>query len=122
MAAEKLTRGRFVQIIIMLTILIAAFIWRTVDHQKVINVACSIDEKCTFFVNDFRFYATLSKQNIKLETDENDWRVRLIDSDEILPRNGNIYLINSSPEIDEITFQLSLKNANIDRYVSIKSR
>ncbi|CAK4067942.1 hypothetical protein [Vibrio sp. 16] len=122
MAAEKLTRGRFVQIIIMLTILIAAFIWRTVDHQKVINVACGIDEKCTFFVNDFRFYATLSKQNIKLETDENDWRVRLIDSDEILPRNGNIYLINLSPEIDEITFQLSLKNANIDRYVSIKSR
>lgn len=122
MAAEKLTRGRFVQIIIMLTILIAAFIWRTVDHQKVINVACSIDEKCTFFVNDFRFYATLSKQNIKLETDENDWRVRLIDSDELLPRNGNIYLINLSPEIDEITFQLSSKNANIDRYVSIKSR
>ncbi|MEH0760127.1 hypothetical protein H4F20_10535 [Vibrio sp. 16] len=122
MAAEKLTRGRFVQIIIMLTILIAAFIWRTVDHPKVINVACSTDEKCTFFVNDFRFYATLSKQNIKLETDENDWRVRLIDSDEILPRNGNIYLINLSPEIDEITFQLSLKNANIDRYVSIRSR
>lgn len=122
MAAEKLTRGRFVQIIIMLTILIAAFIWRTVDRQKVINVACSIEEKCTFFVNDFRFYATLSKQNIKLETDENDWRVRLIDSDEILPRNGNIYLINLSPEIDEITFQLSSKNANIDRYVSIKSR
>ncbi|KGY10586.1 hypothetical protein [Vibrio sinaloensis] len=122
MAAEKLTRGRFVQIIIMLTILIAAFIWRTVDYQKVINVACSTDEKCTFFVNDFRFYATLSKQSIKLETDENDWRVRLIDSDEILPRNGNIYLINLSPEIDEITFQLSLKNANIDRYVSIKSR
>ena len=34
MAAEKLTRGRLIQIIVLMTILISAFIWRTVTYTS----------------------------------------------------------------------------------------
>ena len=34
MAAEKLTRGRLIQIIVLMTILITAFIWRTVTYTS----------------------------------------------------------------------------------------
>ena len=50
MAAEKLTRARFAQIIIMLTLLIAAFIWRTMTHNEHGNVECELKPSCTFNV------------------------------------------------------------------------
>ncbi|PSV44650.1 hypothetical protein [Photobacterium sp. GB-36] len=34
MAAEKLTRGRLIQIIVLMTILISAFFWRTVTYTS----------------------------------------------------------------------------------------
>ncbi|EAR53265.1 hypothetical protein SKA34_13965 [Photobacterium sp. SKA34] len=34
MAAEKLTRGRLIQIIVLMTILISAFVWRTVTYTS----------------------------------------------------------------------------------------
>lgn len=33
MAAQKLTRARLIQILVMMAILIAAFVWRTVNYQ-----------------------------------------------------------------------------------------
>jgi hypothetical protein len=34
MAAEKLTKQRLIQILTMLALLIAAFVWRTIDHYQ----------------------------------------------------------------------------------------
>ncbi|KPA51134.1 hypothetical protein VT25_19995 [Photobacterium leiognathi subsp. mandapamensis] len=34
MAAEKLTRGRLIQILVLMTVLISAFIWRTVTYTS----------------------------------------------------------------------------------------
>ncbi|USH04014.1 hypothetical protein K6Q96_08515 [Grimontia kaedaensis] len=34
MAAEKLTTGRLVQILVVMTVLIAAFIWRTLEYSE----------------------------------------------------------------------------------------
>lgn len=34
MAAEKLTRARLIQIIIMMVVLVSAFIWRTLDYTS----------------------------------------------------------------------------------------
>ncbi|MCQ1059866.1 hypothetical protein LRP52_30215 [Photobacterium sp. ZSDE20] len=34
MAAEKLTKGRFIQIIFLMTVLVTAFVWRTVTYDE----------------------------------------------------------------------------------------
>ncbi|WP_305815436.1 hypothetical protein [Photobacterium leiognathi] len=34
MAAEKLTRGRLIQILVLMTVLVSAFIWRTVTYNS----------------------------------------------------------------------------------------
>ena len=44
MAAEKLTPGRFAQIIIMLTLLVAAFTWRTLDYDKQDQLECNLTQ------------------------------------------------------------------------------
>ncbi|MEF1292190.1 hypothetical protein, partial [Vibrio sp. M260118] len=88
MAAQKLTRGRFVQIIIMLTVLVVAFIWRTIEHDSVINVNCNTGERCAFFVNNSRFEVQVSTQNIQIKTDENDW-VFVSKTGEIIPEIKN---------------------------------
>ncbi|CZF78886.1 hypothetical protein GCE9029_01114 [Grimontia celer] len=43
MAAEKLTTGRLVQILVVMTVLIAAFIWRTLEHSESTSLQkCSV--------------------------------------------------------------------------------
>jgi len=50
MAAEKLTRARLAQIIVMLLILVAAFTWRTFQHKAFTFSKCSVN-KCEFVFN-----------------------------------------------------------------------
>ena len=58
MAAEKLTKGRFIQILFLLAVLITAFVWRTVtytNNQDENNTAttCQLSaEKCTINESD----------------------------------------------------------------------
>ena len=59
MAAEKLTPGRFAQIIIMLTLLVAAFTWRTLDYDKQDQLECNLTPKCTVNINDSSLIAYL---------------------------------------------------------------
>lgn len=57
MAAQKLTRGRLIQIIVLMIVLITAFIWRTVTYQKppvTTNQAkvCNLNTgNCTFTID-----------------------------------------------------------------------
>ncbi len=50
MAAEKLTRARLAQIIVMLLILVAAFTWRTYQHKEYDFSKCDVN-KCVFMFN-----------------------------------------------------------------------
>ncbi|KJY82416.1 hypothetical protein TW81_13460 [Vibrio galatheae] len=77
MAAQKLTRGRFVQIIIMLTILIAAFIWRTVTFIGEQNIECELKPKCTFSVKSTQFSAFKSDSGITLSKPSDNWKISL---------------------------------------------
>ncbi|MGR5064907.1 hypothetical protein [Photobacterium sp. DNB22_13_2] len=55
MAAEKLTKGRFIQILFLMAVLITAFVWRTVTYdnsegENISAVTCELTaEKC---IND----------------------------------------------------------------------
>lgn len=54
MAAEKLTKARLVQILIIFSVLATAFTWRTFQHQPQQNTdtTCQIDQTCTIKVDD----------------------------------------------------------------------
>ncbi|MGV3000998.1 hypothetical protein [Vibrio sp. E150_018] len=54
MAAEKLTKARLVQILIIFSILVTAFTWRTFQHQPQQNTdtVCQINQNCTIKVDD----------------------------------------------------------------------
>ncbi|MFV0574727.1 MAG: hypothetical protein ACK5NC_04830 [Vibrio sp.] len=54
MAAEKLTRARLAQILVIFIILISAFAWRTFNHKTNITepVICQIGHECTFKLLD----------------------------------------------------------------------
>ena len=52
MAAQKLTKGRLVQIIVMLIILIAAFTWRTVTYDNNETVSCIVSKPCEFGIDN----------------------------------------------------------------------
>lgn len=45
MAAEKLNKQRVIQILIMLTLLLSAFFWRTIEHMQQQKI-CTPDEGC----------------------------------------------------------------------------
>jgi len=120
MAAQKLTRGRFVQIIIMLTVLIAAFTWRTIEHDSVISVNCNTGEECAFYVNNSRFETQISAQRIEIKTDENDW-VLVRENGEISPEvKNNTWLIEFTPESGAVSFKLTMKNESISQPVNIQ--
>lgn len=52
MAAQKLTKARLVQIIIMMSVLIAAFSYRTITHDVTNTVDCSVNEQCKLKVGE----------------------------------------------------------------------
>ena len=79
MAAQKLTKGRFVQIIIMLTLLVAAFFWRTMTYNKVVRVNCVAQTECNFDVNGSQFTATINDKMLEIRTSNMDWTIQGVD-------------------------------------------
>ncbi|MEC6797389.1 hypothetical protein VXS03_10015 [Photobacterium sp. S4TG1] len=65
MAAQKLTRGRLIQIIVLMIILITAFVWRTVTYQpkvptQVQETTCNLNVgDCVFTINNKQATVTL---------------------------------------------------------------
>ncbi len=121
MAAEKLTRGRFAQIIIMLTLLIAAFIWRTIEHESMIKVACNTGEKCTFFVNESRFEIEVFENKMVLNTSEDNWSLVEPTQDVVKGNKTQSWVIKLSDPTEEISFKLRSKNESIEQSISIIS-
>ncbi|MGF1767404.1 hypothetical protein L4D06_08455 [Enterovibrio makurazakiensis] len=67
MAAEKLTTGRLIQILVVMAALIAAFIWRTFDYSDSTNVfQCEMSSGgCQFTVNGTQVEVLAKKQSDK---------------------------------------------------------
>ncbi|WP_028025560.1 hypothetical protein [Enterovibrio calviensis] len=65
MAAEKLTTGRLIQILVVMAVLIAAFTWRTFDYSDPTNVfQCEIVEGyCQVITNGGNVGIELKKQS-----------------------------------------------------------
>ncbi|ROV60757.1 hypothetical protein EGH82_07655 [Vibrio ponticus] len=76
MAAQKLTKGRFVQIIIMLTLLIVAFFWRTFNYQNVKNVNCDLNSICKVEVNDSVFEVKVVGEKIAISSENELWEIK----------------------------------------------
>ncbi len=51
MPAQKLTKARLAQILIMLTVLIVAFFWRTFTYETPSQVDCSQKERCNVTIS-----------------------------------------------------------------------
>lgn len=85
MAAQKLTKGRLVQIIIMLSLLIVAFTWRTINYKDEKNITCKLGETCEFQINETNLLVTNYSTGITLNTPEN-----LTIKAKIIEGSGNI--------------------------------
>ena len=75
MAAQKLTKGRFVQIIIMLTLLMIAFFWRTYTYKESQKVTCNLQQSCAFNVNGAVFSARYDSGLIKIVAPNDKWEI-----------------------------------------------
>lgn len=101
MAAQKLTKGRFVQIIIMLTLLIVAFFWRTFTYNTEKVVSCKLQQLCTFYVNNAQFIAQFNQQGIKVVTPDDSWEINDAVATKSEPNTWE--LKSGSPRIIEVT-------------------
>ena len=122
MAAEKLTRGRFAQIIIMLTLLIVAFTWRTIDHDPTIEIVCTEQSKCTFFVNNSLFEAQLKEQKLILHTSDIGWEVTDLRNIQLVDQQSSKWIFNIGQESAEISFKVHKLNETIATKINISGR
>ena len=70
MPAQKLTKARLAQILIMLSVLIGAFFWRTFTHESVNSVDCSQKERCDVTIEGEIITINRDSMGISLETTE----------------------------------------------------
>ncbi|MFM2589933.1 hypothetical protein [Vibrio sp. TBV020] len=119
MAAEKLTRGRFVQIIIMLTLLVTVFIWRTVTFTDQQIVECNLKPNCSFSVKNEQFNAQKIEDKVVLQKPSNNWIIE--------PRNSAIKIIENEsnweiyPE-SGTEFELSISDLEQSNLTGVKFR
>ena len=75
MAAQKLTKGRLAQIILMLTILVVAFIWRTINFSNPEAISCFLQPNCSFTIDKARFSAVKNDKGVSLSLPSSDWSI-----------------------------------------------
>lgn len=90
MAAEKLTRARLAQILVIFIVLITAFTWRTFNHKTSTTetIRCQIGHECTFKLLD-------TNRAINFELTKNNTLLiqsHLLDNKEEQNHNGNLNL------------------------------
>ncbi|GLT14040.1 hypothetical protein [Vibrio algivorus] len=104
MAAEKLTKARLVQILIIFSVLATAFTWRTFQHQpqKKTDTVCQIDQSCTIKVDDIELSILFERETDDLLTIS----VQLIDSKkktqlQDLALNSYVILDNKNHQLEQ---------------------
>ncbi|MGR4990366.1 hypothetical protein ACPV3U_12400 [Vibrio rotiferianus] len=88
MAAQKLTKARLAQILIMLSVLITAFVWRTFNYESMRSVDCSQKERCDVTIGRENIQIRVLSDKISIQTAKNS-RVKID-----LNQSGNYVSIN----------------------------
>ncbi|TOP98943.1 hypothetical protein, partial [Vibrio parahaemolyticus] len=70
MPAQKLTKARLAQILIMLSLLVGAFFWRTFTHETSTSVDCSQKERCDVTIGEDKITINRDSSGILIETTE----------------------------------------------------
>ncbi|MFN1550897.1 hypothetical protein [Vibrio natriegens] len=68
MPAQKLTKARLAQILIMLSVLVGAFLWRTFTHETPKSIDCSQKERCELTISGERITINRDSKGISIET------------------------------------------------------
>ncbi|PFG56148.1 hypothetical protein ATG66_2474 [Vibrio sp. ES.051] len=68
MPAQKLTKARLAQILIMLSVLIGAFFWRTFTHETINTIDCSQKERCDVTIGEEKITINRDSSGISIET------------------------------------------------------
>ena len=71
MPAQKLTKARLAQIIIMLSILVVAFFWRTLTYEASNEVICNKEKVCKIKLFDDEVIVIKGVTGILIENPEN---------------------------------------------------
>lgn len=72
MAAQKLTKARLVQILIMLSLLIGAFFWRTFTYETNREVDCSQKQRCDVTIGAEKIIINKTSKGFSIESSKTD--------------------------------------------------
>ncbi|MGF1710987.1 hypothetical protein L4C37_10490 [Vibrio kagoshimensis] len=106
MAAQKLTRGRLVQIIIMLSILLAAFTWRTITYKENDTLDCILGEPCEYSIDDH--YVRLTKDILGvmiIASESGDFTVGSQKNGKLVKKNAHTWLL--TPQTQEFQIEIT---------------
>lgn len=82
MPAQKLTKGRLVQIIIMMMVLIAAFTYRTIIHKESSHLVCQFLQPCEVKYQDKNVqFLYQNSTNTLMVTKPEDLTIKSLKSD-----------------------------------------
>ena len=99
MAAEKLTKGRLIQIIVTFAVLIAAFTWRTIEHSD----NNSMGETSCIAVDSCRFEFNSSDYLLELDAEKTAFRVTRMsksENDDFVEYQGESHHISEFIAVD----------------------
>jgi hypothetical protein len=71
MPAQKLTKARLAQILIMLSLLIGAFFWRTFTYETSSVVDCSQKQRCDVTIGTEKITINKGSDGFSIESTEN---------------------------------------------------
>lgn len=113
MAAQALTKGRFVQIIITLSILIGAFTWRTLTHSQAQFVDCKQQTTCSFIVKNTNVDVLFTQEYIQLNA--NGLNVDVSTHLDVIDSNDNQFTWKRPKSLGQqpISLEVSLENNDI---------
>ncbi|MGR5238919.1 hypothetical protein [Vibrio alfacsensis] len=72
MPAQKLTKARLAQILIMLGLLVTAFLWRTFTYEQVLTFDCSQKERCDVTIGSAKIVINKGFNGFSIESPEID--------------------------------------------------
>ena len=118
MAAQKLTKGRLAQIIVMLTVLVGAFIWRTINFSKPEAISCFLQPNCSFTIDKARFSAVKNDKGVSLSLPSLDWSIEGTKKDLAV----SVEKLNAQINNDNEDFEVELKKLGTDSSVVVSFR
>ncbi|MEZ9590330.1 hypothetical protein AB4302_05070 [Vibrio breoganii] len=110
MAAEKLTKGRLIQIIVTFAVLIGAFTWRTIEHsdnKSTNETSCIVVDSCRFEFNSNDYQLEVDPENSAFRVT----RVSKAENDDFVEYQGGSHHISEFISLDNSSeFTFSVRN------------